>query len=137
VTTEQKTANEMAAERTELAEERTGLASKRTLMAADRTLMAWVRTGLSMISFGFTIYKMLQAFQGGGAAAVDYSPRRIGLFLTGLGTVSIVVGTVEYWQVLKDMGGHKAHVWRPAFVMAVLFSAAGLFMFVSLIYRLF
>jgi len=34
-----------------------------TLMAADRTLMAWTRTSLSMLSFGFTIFKILQAFQ--------------------------------------------------------------------------
>ena len=33
----------------------------RTIMAADRTLMAWIRTSLSMLSFGFTIYKFLQA----------------------------------------------------------------------------
>ncbi|MEJ8824851.1 DUF202 domain-containing protein [Variovorax humicola] len=36
-------------------------------MAADRSLMAWVRTGLSMISFGFTIYMVIEGFaqQGG------------------------------------------------------------------------
>ena len=34
-----------------------------TLMAADRTLMSWTRTSLSMLSFGFTIFKILQAFQ--------------------------------------------------------------------------
>ena len=35
------------------------LGELRTIMAADRTLMAWVRTSLSMLSFGFTIYKVL------------------------------------------------------------------------------
>jgi uncharacterized membrane protein YidH (DUF202 family) len=48
----------------DLAEDRTDLALRRTVMAADRTLMAWVRTALSMISFGFTIYKLLQSFHG-------------------------------------------------------------------------
>ena len=39
-------------------------------MAADRTLMAWIRTTLSMISFGFTIYKFLQAmFESGKSRA--------------------------------------------------------------------
>ena len=37
------------------------MARERTILAADRTLMAWIRTTLSMISFGFTIYKFLQA----------------------------------------------------------------------------
>jgi putative membrane protein len=87
-----------------LAEERTDLAARRTVMAADRTLMAWVRTGLSMTSFGFTIYKLLQAFQSAGSILPnENSPRRIGLFLTGLGTVSILIGTIEYWQTLRDL----------------------------------
>lgn len=44
---EEKTANELAVERTDLALER-------TVMAASRSLMAWIRTSLSLISFGFT-----------------------------------------------------------------------------------
>jgi uncharacterized membrane protein YidH (DUF202 family) len=54
----------------ELSQERTALATDRTLMAADRSLMAWIRTALSMISFGFTIYKLLQGF----AARAPSSP---------------------------------------------------------------
>ena len=46
-----------------LAEDRTDMAAARTLMAADRTLMAWIRTAPSMLSFGFTIYKVLEGFQ--------------------------------------------------------------------------
>jgi putative membrane protein len=116
----QKTSNE-------LAEERTDLAASRTVMAADRSLMAWIRTGLSMISFGFTIYKLLQAFQAAGSILPhENSPRRIGLFLTGLGTVSIVIGTFEYWQVLRTKAGATC-VWRPSFVMALIMSLAGLF----------
>ena len=37
-------------------------AMQRTLMEADHSLMAWVRTSLAMVSFGFTIYKVLQGF---------------------------------------------------------------------------
>lgn len=123
----QKTSNE-------LAEDRTDLAAKRTVMAADRTLMAWVRTGLSMTSFGFTIFKVLQAFQAAGAILPhENSPRRIGLFLTGLGTVSILMGTIEYWQSLRDLRGeYEVRVWRPAFVMALLMSLLGLFLFISI-----
>ena len=40
------------------------LALERTRLAAERSLMAWVRTALSMISFGFTIYKFMQASSG-------------------------------------------------------------------------
>jgi len=53
-------------------------------MAADRSLMAWVRTGLSMISFGFTVYKLLQAAQANGAVLLA----AVGSFMF----VSIIVG---------------------------------------------
>jgi putative membrane protein len=118
----------------ELAEERTDLAAKRTVMAADRTLMAWVRTGLSMTSFGFTIYKLLQAFQSSGVILPhENSPRRIGLFLTGLGTVSVLIGAIEYWQTLRDLrGDFNVRIWRPAFITALILSVLGVFLFVSI-----
>ena len=126
----------------ELAEERTDLAIRRTIMAADRSLMAWIRTGLSLISFGFTIYKILQEtarlmHERGEALRNDHSPRNVGLFLTGLGTVAIVIGTIEYWQTQRDLHQDLHFViWRPAFVIALIMSAAGVVMFLSIITRL-
>lgn len=122
----------------ELAEDRTDLATGRTVMAVDRSLMAWIRTALSMISFGFTIYKVLEGFQKtGDAVAHDYSPRNIGLFLTGLGTLAMVAGTIEYWQRIKMVSEyHAVKMWRPAFVMALIMSLTGLFMFISIITKL-
>ena len=125
----------------ELAEQRTDLAIRRTVMAADRSLMAWIRTGLSLISFGFTIYKLLQEaaklMEERGEALRDHSPRNVGLFLTGLGTIAIVIGTIEYWQTRKELlPEQRIRVWRPAFVLALIMSVAGVFMFVSIITRL-
>jgi putative membrane protein len=126
-----KTSNELAAERTQMA-------VGRTIMAADRSLMAWVRTGLSMISFGFTIYKILQGFAASeGATAAAHSPRTVGLFLTGLGTAAILMGTFEYWQRLQAARAHfPIDTWRPSFIMATIMSATGLFLFVGIISRL-
>jgi putative membrane protein len=126
----------------EMAEERTDLAIRRTVMAADRSLMAWIRTGLSLISFGFTIYKILQEAgrfmqERGEALRNDHSPRNVGLFLTGLGTVAIVIGTIEYWQTRKELLQERHFsFWRPAFVIALVMSAAGVLMFISIISRL-
>jgi inner membrane protein YidH len=130
----------------ELSEQRTDLAIRRTIMAADRSLMAWIRTGLSLISFGFTIYKLLQEAarlvqERGEALRNDHSPRNVGLFLTGLGTVAIVIGTIEYWQTHKELHQElhqelRLIIWRPAFIIAVIMSAAGLIMFLSIISRL-
>ncbi|HEX7878167.1 MAG TPA: DUF202 domain-containing protein [Candidatus Eisenbacteria bacterium] len=123
-TPETRSANDLAVERTDLA-------TQRTVMAADRNLMAWIRTALSMISFGFTIYKLLQGFHAAGEALPrENTPRNIGLFLTALGTVSMVLGCVEYLGVMKEMRRHQ-HVryLRPAFGIALVMSVCGLTMF--------
>ena len=122
----------------ELAEDRTDLATGRTLMAADRSLMAWIRTALSMISFGFTIYKILEGLQkNGGDLGHDYSPQTVGLFLTGLGTASMVAGTIEYWERVKTLRMyHAIKTWRPVFVMAMIMSLTGLFFFLSIVTKL-
>jgi len=124
----------------ELAEDRTVLAIKRTVMGADRTLMAWLRTALSMISFGFTIYKVLEGLQGSKANVVaqQYEPRTVGLFLVGLGTLSIVMGTIEYWFAIKSMQPVASiRIWRrPSFIMAMIVSCAGVSVFVSIITNL-
>jgi putative membrane protein len=124
------TSNQMAAARTDLA-------TNRTLMAADRSLMAWVRTGMSMISFGFTIYKLLEGIQEKGTTVLEtHSPRGVGMFLTALGTVAIVMGTVEYWHRRRELLTYgRISLWRPAFVMAVMMSLTGLFLFFGIISR--
>jgi putative membrane protein len=129
----------VAAEKTsnELSEERTSLAIDRTLMAADRSLMAWIRTALSMISFGFTIYKLLQGFAASGNELANASsPRTMGLFLTGMGTLAMVIGTIEYWYRLQDLRRQRPlSLVRPSLVISVLMSLIGLFMFVAIIFR--
>ena len=121
----------------ELAQQRTALATERTLMAADRSLMAWIRTALSMISFGFTIYKLLEGFEQRGGPLPQASPRTMGLFLVGLGTVAMVMGTVEYWfrfKALRPLGDYR--VLQPSLAMALIMSATGLVLFIGISSRL-
>ena len=131
---------EQAKSANELAEDRTSLALLRTLMAADRTLMAWLRTALATISFGFTIYKLLQSLQGveGYVLANKFEPVMVGEFLVGLGTISMVLGSIEYWFSIKGLSV-IAHIgiWkRPALLMALIISVAGLAVFISIATRL-
>ena len=121
----------------EMAHERTDLAASRTLMAADRSLMAWVRTALSMISFGFTIYKVLEGFREAGAVMHGVSPRSAGLFLVGLGTLSIVAGLLEYRHTTEPLRRLLVfRRWRPSFAIALILSGTGLALFVSIIARM-
>ncbi|PTR17351.1 putative membrane protein [Nitrosospira sp. Nsp2] len=120
-----------------LAQDRTDLAVSRTMMAADRSLMAWIRTALSMISFGFTIYKILQGFQESGLKLpAEQTPRNIGLFLIGLGTASMVMGTIAYWQTFKELRLLQHFpLWRPSFVVALIMSGLGVFLFVGIVVK--
>ena len=122
----------------DLAEDRTDMAATRTRMAADRTLMAWVRTSLSLSSFGFTVYKVLQGLaETGTVLPHGQTPRNVGLFLTGLGTVAMVMGTLEYGQALRDLRRYMdIKIARPVFIMALLMAVFALFLFFSIVTRL-
>jgi len=78
------------------------MARERTILAADRTLMAWIRTTLSMISFGFTIYKFLQAiFESGRSALSPVGPRNFGLALISLGVWALAIACLQYWREMR------------------------------------
>ena len=80
------------------------LARQRTLMAADRTLMAWIRTTLSMISFGFTIYKFLEAVNQTREGTVRMNgPRNLGLTLISLGVVSLAIACLQYRHTAQQL----------------------------------
>jgi len=128
----------LAEKRTELAGERTDLACERTLMGASRTLQAWVRTGLSMIAFGFTIYEVLKGMlrEGIQLAPRLQGPRNIGLFLIVLGTLSTLVGSLEYWQIARDLHKKFGTPFRkfPVIVSGLIFML-GLWLFVSILIK--
>jgi len=122
---------------TELAEYRTSLAVHRTLMGADRSLMAWIRTALSMVSFGFTIYKILQSFtERGVSLGVASQPRVVALLLIGIGIVSILLGIMEYWQRAKDLSVHEdIPIWRATFVVAVAIALLSVSLLVAVSFK--
>ena len=126
-----KTANELAMDRTDLAVER-------TVMGAGRTLMAWIRTALSMISFGFTIYKFLQAAAEGKANSVMQmmGPRRLGLFLIALGVVSVILGSIEYYHTIRRLNRMSATNYKAlnfSFIVGLLIGLLGLFLFITIL----
>ena len=133
-----KSSNELSAERTDLSIRRTDLSVERTVMGAGRTLMAWIRTALSMISFGFTIYKFMQAAVQGSANGVMQAmgPRRLGLFLIALGVTSVILGSVEYFHAIQRLNRMSAATYKPvnfAFVVGILIGLLGLFLFITIL----
>ncbi len=120
----------------QLAHQRTDLAGDRTVMAADRTLMAWIRTALSMIGFGFTIYKFLHGLSDSATIHLRRpdSPRNLGLFLTVLGTGSLVAGIIQHMQVLRRVGVSTIRT-SVTFYVACAVVVLGLVVFVGIVSR--
>jgi putative membrane protein len=113
------------------------LGALRTVLSADRTLMSWIRTALSMLSFGFTIYKFLEAIAQQTPLAHPRSPQQVGLFLAALGTGSMVVGTFSYWVTLRDLQKtERFRLGRPILLIALVISLAGVTLFVTMASRL-
>jgi putative membrane protein len=114
------------------------LALDRTRMAAERTLMAWVRTALSMITFGFTIYKFLDALQDESTVPVlrPNTPRNLGLILIGIGTFAVIAASVQHWTYMKKLNQAPSGAqWDLAFMVASLIAILGLVMFWSILLR--
>ena len=113
------------------------LATQRTIMAADRTLMAWIRTALSMLSFGFTIYKVLQTLASQSKLQYPRSPEAVGLFLAALGTACMVFGTVGYWLELTDLqASGRFRRGRSVLWIGAIISLAGVTLFYTIIRRI-
>jgi putative membrane protein len=115
------------------------LALDRTHLAHERTLMAWVRTGVSLISFGFTIYKFFQYLreqESGEPVRRLFGPREFALVMIATGVVSLMLATLQDWQLRKKL---RERNYEPPFslamMMAVLISLLGILALVVIIFR--
>lgn len=115
----------------------TDMGTMRTIMAADRTLMAWIRTSLSMLSFGFTIYKVLEGAAQQHLLPRSGTPQNVGLFLAGMGTLSMILGVFSYWATLKDLQRAEAfRLGRPTLLISAIMTLAGVVLFLGIASRL-
>lgn len=122
---------------------RTKLAFERTRKASERTLMAWIRTSLSMISFGFSIDTFFRAYikalSNVEPKALE-GPTVLGLVLVGLGTLVLILGTIDHYLYLSRIGmelhflGKKAP-WTYMFFVSLVVILAGLTIFSYMVYQ--
>lgn len=123
------------------AKDNTEMAVTRTVMAADRSLMAWVRTGLSLISFGFTIYKFLdysreQLMASGKVLHGISSPKVVGLFMIGMGILSLIFGIIENMTTVKALRGRYGdRRIQYALFMAVVITLFGIIIFLGIVFQ--
>lgn len=111
------------------------LAVARTVMAGQRTIMAWVRTAVGMISFGFTLFKILGQFMTDELRqAHPHGPARLGLFLVGLGTLGLLGGLWEYLELNRSLGRSTRQIlFSPSLVLACAVSCLGLALIFSIL----
>ena len=94
----------MPEKRNMLAEHRTELGFGRTLLALERTLMAWIRTDISLITFGFTMFKLLESMQQVSGSTVSQSAaRNIGLALILLGVGTLIMAMLQFRIAMKKI----------------------------------
>jgi putative membrane protein len=132
----------------ELSSRRTGMSFQRTRMSADRTLMSVIRTSLSLISFGFTIYQVLQKLRDAGQIAHAQSGRNFGVTLVALGILMLLGGIIYHVQFMQGLR-HEREAMREAglvhaqsvfpisltFITAILLLALGVVAIVSMIFQ--
>lgn len=87
----------------ELASRNTSLALQRTRMAADRTLMAVIRTSLSLISFGFTIFNVVQDLQKENILKINATVPHFGVGLVLLGIAMLSTGIIYHVQFMYSL----------------------------------
>ncbi|MHA2183256.1 MAG: YidH family protein [Promethearchaeota archaeon] len=114
----------------------TKLAVDRTVVAMDRTLLAWIRTSFAMIGFGFVIFRFLPLWSETNFVLIQNGPKIFGIFLIGLGTLSLLIASLQYLfdlKLYKKEFGAK-HNLLP-FVVGILVTAMGLILLLSLVFQ--
>jgi putative membrane protein len=127
----------------------TSLALQRTRMAADRTLMAIIRTALSLISFGFTIYNIIDKLQSQNILKISDAVPHFAVALVLLGIIMLVVGIIYHAQFMLQLRHERAQLiaqnvvpvgksFPISFTMitAVLLFLLGVVAIVSMVFRI-
>jgi putative membrane protein len=109
--------------------ESTLLAVDRTRLAHERTLMAWVRTATSMISFGFTIAKLVPERPAEGLL----DTRTFASVMIGVALVALMFASIQHHHEIKQLRAkYPDNVpVSNSMMVAALVAIFGLFAFVA------
>jgi len=128
----------VSASRTADLPDATKLAVDRTRLAYERTLMAWIRTATSMISFGFTIFKFLEAQPGRerrfSVMEALLSARNFGMLMISVGLIGLTLAAFQHHREMASMRARYGDMPRSnAMLIATLVAVFGIFALVAVI----
>ena len=64
------------------------------------------------------------------------TPQDVGLFLAGMGTLSMVLGVFSYWATMKELRRtEEFRLGRPTLLISAIMTIAGVAMFVGIASR--
>jgi putative membrane protein len=83
------------------------MAAERTILALERTLLAMIRTATTLLTFGFSIVKLLEekVHEASRHPILDViSPKWVGMTMIFAGFIGLLLSTIHYVQLMKRMG---------------------------------
>jgi putative membrane protein len=112
----------------------TRLAYDRTWLAYERTMQAWIRTATSLITFGFSVYKLVDVIdREPGQRKLLAGPHEFGIALVCIGFVALAIATLEYRQNIRQIRAEYGKSPRSLSVwFAAIIAALGIFALVNM-----
>ena len=114
--------------------ESTLLAVDRTRLAHERTLMAWVRTATSMISFGFTIAKLVPNRDNGRESWI-LDTHTFASIMIAVALVALTFAAIQHHREMRTLRAQYGDrvPYSNAMLVASLVAAFGILAFVAVL----
>lgn len=116
------------------------LALQRTMMASERTFMAWTRTAISLITFGFSVPKILEySAEPSRRLLGESGPRAFGTTLVCLGVVVLVASAFQHGKLVRRTKAlHrdlKFATSRLSYLVAIILTILGGLALLDIVFR--
>ena len=117
------------------------LALQRTLMASERTFMAWTRTAISLITFGFSVPKIVEyTAESSRQLLGELGPRIFGTTLVCLGVFSLVASALQHGKLVrktKELNqGMEFSTSRLSYIVAIVLTLLGILALLDIVFRI-
>jgi uncharacterized membrane protein YidH (DUF202 family) len=91
-----------------------------------------------MVSFGFTLFKVLEALQQSAAGRIlrEHTPRNIGIFMILLGMVPLMLAMYQYQRTIGRLGGRGNFYLNPGMLAGTAILLLGFFLLTTTVLQL-